>query len=162
MENLNDIIMSGFSGYDFGHLYRHLIIVSGLILLSGVFSVADMVSGIYTAKKLHEPLRSHRYRNTVEKMAVYWFFQILVGLVGLVLALFEWYQMPYLSIALALGICLIEGISMFEHSKRRRDHMAKLPETLQAAIDFLGDEDDIRNILKEILKRKMLEKGGTA
>lgn len=67
-----------------------------------VFSIADTISGVYTAKKTGEKLRSHRLRKMFEKMAIYWFFQSLVGIVGLILSLFPFYNLPYLSIVFAI------------------------------------------------------------
>lgn len=96
------------------------------------------MSGIYTAKKTGEQLRSHRLRKTFEKMVTYWFFQILVAIVGVILSLIPWYNLPYLSIILAFAICITEGRSMWEHSRRRKDGVAKIPETMQELIDLVG------------------------
>ena len=89
MDSYFEIIKIGMGDYSLHHLVWHLTIVAFCILTSGMFSVADTVSGIYTAKKTGEKLRSHRLRKMFEKMAVYWFFQILVGVVGLILSLFS-------------------------------------------------------------------------
>ena len=128
METYIEIIKLGMGDYSLHHLVWHLTIVAFCIFVTGLFSIADTASGIYTAKKTGEKLRSHRLRKTFEKMAVYWFFQILVGVVGVVFSLFPWYNLPYMSIIFAAMICIAEGRSMWEHSRRRKDNVAKVPD----------------------------------
>lgn len=155
MENFVEIIKIGMGDYSLHHLVWHLSIVAFCILTSGLFSVADTVSGIYTAKKTGEKLRSHRLRKMFEKMAVYWFFQVLVGIVGLILSLFPFYNLPYLSILFAIMICAAEGCSMWEHSRRRHDGVAKLPEAVQELIDLAGGEDELKRALLDMVRKRL-------
>lgn len=155
MENFVEIIKIGMGDYSLCHLLWHLSIVAFCILTSGLFSVADTVSGIYTAKKTGEKLRSHRLRKMFEKMAVYWFFQVLVGVVGLILSLFPFYDLPYLSILFAIMICAAEGRSMWEHSRRRHDDVAKLPEAVQELIDLAGGEDELKRALLDMVRKRL-------
>ncbi len=155
MENFVEIIKIGMGDYSLHHLVWHLSIVAFCILTSGLFSVADTVSGIYTAKKTGEKLRSHRLRKMFEKMAVYWFFQVLVGIVGLILSLFPFYNLPYLSILFAIMICAAEGRSMWEHSRRRHDGVAKLPEAVQELIDLAGGEDELKRALLDMVRKRL-------
>lgn len=155
MGNYFEIIKVGMGDYSIHHLVWHLTIVAFCILLTGVFSVADTASGIYTAKKTREKLRSHRLRKTFEKMAVYWFFQILVGMVGVILSLFPWYNLPYLSIVFAAMICAADGRSMWEHSKRRKDGVAKVPEAMQELIDLVGGEEELKRVLVNFVQKRL-------
>ena len=143
MESFIEVIKLGMGDYSLHHLAWHLLIVAFCIVTTGVFSIADTISGIYTAKKTGEKLRSHRLRKTFEKMAVYWFFQILVAIVGVMFTVFSFYNLPYLSIVFAAMICIAEGRSMWEHSRRRRDGVAKIPETVQELIDLVGGKDEL-------------------
>lgn len=152
-----EYLQSGMDGYSLPHLVWHLLIVAVCILITGAFSVADTISGVYTAKKTGEKLRSHRLRKTFEKMAVYWFFQILVGLLGLVLTVFSFYDLPYFSIALMLGICITELISMREHSKRRKDGIAKITETVRELVELVGGKDEARQALLEFMQKQLGE-----
>lgn len=147
--------------YSLHHLAWHLLIVSFCILTTGVFSIADTISGIYTAKKTGEKLRSHRLRKTFEKMAVYWFFQTLVAIVGVILTLLPWYNLPYLSMILAVAVCVTEGRSMWEHSRRRKDGVAKIPETMQELIDIVGGEEEVKRALLDFVQRRLGVEGGT-
>lgn len=155
MESFIEIIKLGMDGYSLHHLAWHLLIVAFCILTTGVFSLADTISGVYTAKKTGEKLRSHRLRKTFEKMVVYWFFQILVALVGVILSLLPWYNLPYLSMVLALAVCYTEGRSMWEHSRRRRDGVAKISETAQELIDLAGGEEELKRALLELVKKRL-------
>lgn len=150
-----EIIKIGMGDYSLHHLAWHVSIVAFCILTSGVFSVADTVSGIYTAKKTGEKLRSHRLRKMFEKMAVYWFFQVLVGIVGLILSLFPFYNLPYMSILFAVMICIAEGKSMWEHAQRRKDGVAKLPEAVQELIDLAGGEEELKLALLDIVRKRL-------
>ena len=161
MENYFEIIKVGMGDYSLHHLVWQLTIVAFCILLTGIFSIADTASGIYTAKKTKEKLRSHRLRKTFEKMAVYWFFQILVGMVGVILSLFSWYNLPYMSIIFAAMICIAEGRSMWEHSRRRKDNVAKVPEAVQELIDLVGGEEELKRTLIALVQKRLGVEGGT-
>lgn len=160
MDNFIEIIKIGMGDYSLHHLAWHLLIVAFCIVATGVFSLADTISGIYTAKKTGEKLRSHRLRKTFEKMAVYWFFQTLVAIIGVILTLLPWYNLPYLSIILAVAICVTEGRSMWEHSRRRKDGMAKIPETVQELIDIMGGEEEVKRALLDFVQKRLGVEGG--
>lgn len=161
MESFIEVIKLGMGDYSLHHLAWHLLIVAFCIITTGVFSIADTMSGIYTAKKTREKLRSHRLRKTFEKMAVYWFFQTLVAIVGVILTLLPWYNLPYLSIILAIAICVTEGRSMWEHSRRRKDGVAKIPETVQELIDIVGGEEEVKRALLDFVQKRLGVEGGT-
>lgn len=160
MEEFIEVIKSGMGDYSLHHLAWHLLIVAFCIVTTGVFSIADTISGIYTAKKTGEKLRSHRLRKTFEKMAVYWFFQTLVAIVGVILTLLPWYNLPYLSIILAMAVCITEGRSMWEHGRRRKDGVAKIPETVQELIDIVGGEEEVKRALLDFVHRRLGVEGG--
>lgn len=67
----------------------------------------------------------------------------------------SWYNLPYLSIILALAICFTEGRSMWEHSRRRKDGVAKIPETMQELIDIVGGEDELKRPLIAIVQKRL-------
>lgn len=155
-----EVIKLGMGDYSLHHLTWHLLIVAFCIFATGVFSVADTMSGIYTAKKTGEKLRSHRLRKTFEKMAVYWFFQLLVAIVGLIFSLMSWYDLPYMSMVLAVSICITEVRSMWEHSRRRKDGVAKIPETIQELIDLVGGEEELKHTLISLVQKRLGVEGG--
>ena len=161
MDEFIEVIKLGMGDYSLHHLAWHLLIVAFCIVTTGVFSIADTISGIYTAKKTGEKLRSHRLRKTFEKMAIYWFFQILVAIVGVMFTVFSFYNLPYMSIVFAASICIAEGRSMWEHSRRRKDGVAKIPETMQELIDLVGGEDELKRTLISLVQKRLGVEGGT-
>lgn len=150
-----EILKIGMGDYSLHHLVWHMLIVTVCIFTTGIFSIADTVSGVYTARKTGEKLRSHRLRKMFEKMAIYWFFQTLVGIVGLILSVFPFYNLPYLSIVFSIMICIAEGLSMWEHSKRRRDKVAKLPEAVHELVELAGGEDELKHALLDMVKKRL-------
>lgn len=150
-----EIIKIGMGDYSLHHLLWHVLIVALCIAITGIFSIADTASGVYTAKKTGEKLRSHRLRKMFEKMMVYWFFQMLVGVVGLILTLFPFYNLPYLSIVFAIMICVAEGKSMWEHARRRRDGVAKLPEAVHELVELAGGEEELKHALLDLVKKRL-------
>lgn len=150
MEYIIDAIRLGMSGYDVGHLFRHIFVCFVLFHLTPCFVVADFISGTCTAKKLKEPLRSHRFRKSIEKQCWYWLAQILVFIFGLIGTLFDFYYWPYLSIVVTAAICVIEVKSMLEHAKRRRCHTAKIPEAIQEIANLVGGVENLKDILQAI------------
>ena len=153
---MNDIISTAFTNYDVGHLYRHLIVCFILFLITVAVCLIDFVSGVYTAKKLGEPLRSRKLRMTVEKISWYWLIQLLGFILGLMGTVFAWYEWPYISMCICLAIIVIEGKSVLEHAKRRKCRTAKIPETIRDMAEWIG-EDALKHSIQELAKKKVLD-----
>lgn len=153
---MNDIISMAFSNYDIGHLYRHLIVCFILFLTTVAVCIIDFISGVYTAKKLGEPLRSRKLRMTIEKISWYWIIQLLGFFLGLMGTIVSWYEWPYISICICVAIIVIEGKSVIEHSKRRKCRTAKIPETIRDMAEWIGD-DALKHSIQELAKKKVLD-----
>lgn len=153
---MNDIISTAFTNYDVGHLYRHLIVGFILFLITVAVCLIDFISGVYTAKKLGEPLRSRKLRMTVEKISWYWLIQLLGFILGLLGTVFSWYEWPYISMCICVAIIVIEGKSVIEHSKRRKCRTAKIPETIRDMAEWIG-EDALKHSIQELARKKVAE-----
>lgn len=153
---MNDIFSLAFSGYDLGHLYRHLAVCFGLFLLTAAACGVDFISGTWTAKILHEPLRSRKFRKTVEKIAWYWLIQLLGFLFGIMGTVFSWYEWPYVSMLIAGAIVWIEGKSVMEHSKRRKCKTAKIPEAIRDFAEWIGDAE-LKSSIQELARKKVID-----
>lgn len=153
---MNDIISTAFTNYDVGHLYRHLIVGFILFLITVAVCLIDFISGVYTAKKLGEPLRSRKLRMTVEKISWYWLIQLLGFILGLLGTVFSWYEWPYISMCICVAIIVIEGKSVIEHSKRRKCRTAKIPETIRDMAEWIG-EDALKHSIQELARKKVVE-----
>ncbi len=124
-----------------------------LILIPPALVALDTYFATSTARMLGEKIRSRKLRKGIEKLTFYWGAQIAASLVGTIGLLFTWYNLPYLTILVTLAVAWTEGKSYREHFSRRRDGVAKVPESLQEMIDFFGDEE-IKDIFHTIARRK--------
>lgn len=111
---------------------------------------------ISTARMHGERIRSHKLRKCLEKVSIYWAIQFAATVLGCIGLLFSWYNLPYLTIIVTLGIGAAEILSYKEHLKRRKDGLAKIPETMQEIVEFIG-RDELRSAIIDIARRKMVE-----
>ncbi len=152
MEIIIDAFVSEMGEHFFRHLVFHYTIVFFLFFIPAALSVADLVYAISTAKRLGEPVRSHKLRKTMQKILMYWGFQIVTVILGTIGLLFPWYNLPYLTIIATVAIGIIEIKSFVECWRRRKDNMAKIPETVQEIIEFIG-KDKFGDVIEIITKR---------
>lgn len=116
------------------------------IFLWGILLVAvgiDLWDAISTAKKLHEPIKSHSMRTTGNKIAEYWRFMLIAALLDLLGSLFTFYIIPFASILFCLGLVCVEIKSLFEHAKRRKSKAVEMKEIMQAIIRAANDKDAV-------------------
>lgn len=155
MEAIIEIFTHELGENFFNHLVFHYAIVFWLFFFTPALVTADLVYAVSAAKKLGERIRSHKLRKSIDKMLRYWGLQILAAIVGSIGLLFpDYYNLPYFSIAITFVIVVIEGKSLVEHFKRRKDHLSKVPETVQDIIDFVGGRDELEGIVKAVLQKK--------
>lgn len=138
---IQEFLKTALANYDFAHLARHILICFCLFIATAAAVMLDFWSGISTAKKLGITLYSSKVRKTFDKLTGYWRFQMLAFIIGLMGTLFEWYEWPYLTLLVTLAICINEGRSMYEHSKRRKCNSAKIPEMLVDMAHWVGEEN---------------------
>lgn len=112
-----------------------------IILIAAI--MLDLWDAISTAKKLHERIKSHRLRITVEKITEYWRFMLIAAMVDLVGSLFTFYIVPFVSILFCLGLVGVEIKSLFEHAKRRKSKAVEMKEIMQAIIRAANDKDAV-------------------
>lgn len=134
--------------FDVRHFYIHC--GSSLLLWLLVFCVVmiDLWDGIYTARKLKQPVRSHRLRATFAKFGEYWRIMLFGFIADTIGVMFPFYSLPYLSMLICLGIIAIEFRSVLEHSKKRKSKSADLPDIIGGIIDAATEHDAISMIKK--------------
>lgn len=110
-----------------------------MILVAAI--LIDLWDGVHTARKMKEPIRSHRLRITVQKITEYWRLMLIAALVDCVGALFTFYTIPYLSILFCLCLVGVEAKSMFEHAKRRKSRAVEMKDILGIIIRAVNDKD---------------------
>lgn len=123
----------------------------GVSFLVIIAIMLDLWDGVYTAKKLKQPLHSHKLRVTIEKMSEYWRFLIIGFLVDCLGILFDFYALPFAVMLFGLGLIIIEVKSMFEHAGRRKSATTQIPEIVSEIIQC-AQEKDAEAIIKKLNK----------
>ena len=128
------------------HIWWHLSISLGLcILVIGAIFV-DLWDGVYTAKKTHQKIKSHKLRITGEKVAEYFRFIFIVFLLDTVGVLLPWYALPYLTMVMAVGLIGVEIKSLFEHAKERKSKATEVKDVIGIIIKAANDHDATKAI----------------
>lgn len=143
------------------HVIIHGVVEFGCMVALVVAPLIDLWDGVYTAKKLHEPIRSHRIRKTVQKIGEYWRLMFIALLVDTFGILFPWYALPYLSVAVTVGIIVIEGKSIWEHARRRKSELVQLKDIASRIIECANEKDAgklIKAIKEELDKKEECKK----
>lgn len=133
------------------HGMTHLMVSVGLWLLVIVAILIDLWDGVYTARRMHERIHSHKLRVTAAKISEYWRLMLVGFVIDTIGVLFPWWALPYLSILLCVGLVGVEAKSIFEHARKRKSHAAEIGDIYQLIIKAATDKDARRVIehLKE-------------
>lgn len=130
------------------HMMLHLSVSLGLWLLVIFAILLDLWDGIYTAKKLHQRVHSHKLRVTIAKISEYWRLMLIGFIIDTVGVLLPFYALPYLSMCLCIGLICVEAKSMLEHAKKRSSATLQLHDIFKMAIDC-ATEADAKDMLKK-------------
>lgn len=137
---------------DIGHGVTLMFICAIAILFAVLI---DLSTGIERAKKCKEKIRSHILRRTISKVVDYYrllFFGILIDVLGLT---FVWYNMPYCTVFVAVGVVLIEAKSVLENYQKMKSAARDMPALVKQIIDAVTDKDaeKIIELIKDNDKR---------
>lgn len=155
MEKIIEAFVTHFGDGFVPHLITHCTIAFALFVLTIGAVLLDLGFAVSTAKQLGEKVRSHKLRRTIIKILLYWGCQLMAFILGFSGVFISWYNLPYLTIVVSIGVYYTEYRSMREHAKRRKDGVAKLPENIQDLVDFVGGVDEARDALKGIAMRRV-------
>lgn len=145
------------AAFDTHHFYIHCGVSLLLWFLVFVVVLLDLWDGVYTARKLKQPVRSHRLRATFAKFGEYWRIMLFGFVADTIGIMFPFYSLPYLSILISLGIIIIEFRSVLEHSKKRKSKVSELPEIV-AGIVSASTEHDAISMIKRLDDYRLDEK----
>ena len=138
----------------FPHLQTFFLLAFILFVIVGVANIVDCIDAIITGRELGQQLESARLRNALYKLTKYWLGLLLALLIDIV-GVMAIYKLPYLMMLATVAMLFIEGRSMIEHARRRKDKTAKIPEVIRDIVDYIGD-DKTKEIIIDIVKRKVL------
>lgn len=102
--------------------------------------VVDLLSALFTARQLGIEIRSARLRYSIEKLGSYMLPLALVALLDLLINMSGLSHTPWCSLAIAVAEVAVEARSVFEHTRRRRNKAAKMPEQVSVIADWIGRE----------------------
>lgn len=138
---------------DIGHGITLMFICAIAILFAVLI---DLSTGIERAKKCKEKIKSHILRRTISKVVDYYrllFFGILIDVLGLT---FVWYNLPYCTVLVAVGVVLIEAKSVLENYGKMKSFGRELPNVLKQIKEAATDKDaeKVLEFIKDNDKRK--------
>ena len=134
-----------------------------LLLFLGVFFAVSLIvivaimldlwDGVYTAKRTHQRVHSHKLRVTIAKMSEYWRFLLIGFLVDCLGVFFNFYFLPFVAVLFGAGLIVVEAKSMFEHANRRKSQMTDLPEIINEII-AAADKKDAQKVIEVLTAGK--------
>lgn len=134
-----------------------------LLLFLGVFFAVSLIvimaimldlwDGVYTAKRTHQRVHSHKLRVTIAKMSEYWRFLLIGFLVDCLGVFFNFYFLPFVAVLFGAGLIVVEAKSMFEHANRRKSEMTDLPEIINEII-AAADKKDAQKVIEVLTAGK--------
>lgn len=125
-------------------------LLAGCCLIGTVAAaLIDLWTGCDCARRRGEKIASSKLRRTVAKLGDYWRVQAL-GIVGdaLLIPFFDW---PYLTVIITLGIVLIEFKSVIENLRSVKSEAAGSVDTASEFLRLLTSRDISR--LKDLLNK---------
>lgn len=138
---------------DIGHGVTLMFICAIAILFAVLI---DLSTGIERAKKCKEKIKSHILRRTISKVVDYYrllFFGILIDVLGLT---FVWYNLPYCTVLVAVGVVLIEAKSVLENYRQMKSPAAEMIDMTAAVIkaSTSREADEIIEIIKDNVRKE--------
>lgn len=123
------------------HFVHHCAISVMLWILLIAAILLDLWDGVYTAKKTHQRIHSHKLRITIDKMTEYWRLMLIGFFIDTIGVLFPIYALPYISILFCIGLIGVEAKSMLEHAKRRNSKAMEAKDIISNIIAAATEKD---------------------
>lgn len=127
-------------------VYLFIGVFLGISIMVIIAIMLDLWDGVYTAKKTNQRIHSHKLRVTLAKISEYWRPLLIGFLIDCLGFLFSFYILPFVAMAFGAGLIITEAISMFEHAKRRKSHLAELPDIANQIILATTQKDALKII----------------
>ena len=141
---------------DIGHGMTLMFICAAAILFAVLI---DLTTGVERAKKCHEKIKSRILRRTISKVIDYYrllFFGMIIDVLGLA---FVWYNIPYCSVLISVGVVVVEAVSVLENYKKMKSVARDIPDIVQKIVKAMTSKDaeDVIQLIKEN-ENKRIEK----
>ena len=105
-----------------------------------ISALLDLGSGVKAARKRGDKICSRNFRRTVTKIADYYrilVFGVIIDILGLP---FSWYNNPYCTMLVTLGVVLIEWKSVLENYQKMKSAAAALPDIISEIVECVSDD----------------------
>lgn len=111
----------------------------------------DLSTGVERARKCKERIKSRILRRTVSKLIDYYrllFFGIIIDVLGLI---FTWYNNPYCTVLIALGVVAVEAKSVLENYRRMKSVARDVPGAVEQIVEVVTSKkaEDVIDIIKD-------------
>ncbi len=113
--------------------------------------MVDFWSGVTTAKTLGQPLMSHGFRRTINKIIDYFRLMLFALMFDILGALLPFYSLPFATGLCTMATMFIEGKSVIENSRRKKAHAASVPEMVEKIVEACTTEKGSQ-VFEEIIK----------
>ena len=119
---------------DIGHGVAFMFVCCIAILFAVLI---DLSTGVERARKCKERIKSRILRRTVSKLIDYYrllFFGIIIDVLGLI---FTWYNNPYCTVLIALGVVAVEAKSVLENYRNMKSVARDVPNAMGDIADVM-------------------------
>lgn len=120
-------------------------------LLVGIAIIIDLISGVRKAKERGEMRTSYGFKQTVNKVVLYYGFMIFALMFDCIGMFF--YSLPFVTLISALFLIFIECKSVFE--KARDKDKRKFNKGMQELAILLENKDDLVKGFVEVLRKEL-------
>ena len=132
---------------------QFIMVYAALVLFTWIVNVCavliDLWTGVNKAKAKGEAISSGGLRKTITKVGDYWSVQLFGLMIDIVGAIF--WNYPFASMLIGLGIVLIEMRSVIENLKEKKSAAAHLPDILSQIISA-RDAEAAQRLLNALKK----------
>jgi len=82
-------------------------------------------------------------------MGDYWRVQVMAAIIDVIASILPWYDHPYVSMVIALGVVFIECRSVWENSQAKKSAAGNIPDILRDIVNCVTTHD-AKNLLEHI------------
>jgi len=129
-------------------LWSHVIGVAVIAIVVAV--IIDMISALKLAKKIGEDIESSKLRHSISKIRDYLFVLFLTIFLDSFLSAFSFWDLPWISMLVAIACMAIEGKSLIEKQKMAQSRAGDIPEKALTLLKGLKNIPETQRIYEAI------------
>jgi len=114
-------------------------VVSAIFML--IASIIDLYTGVKRAKANNEAVYSGGFRKTINKDINYYIIFFIAYFIDILASSFPFWELPYLSVLVAIACIVIEGKSVLENQRAIKENAADIPFEIRDIIKNINATD---------------------